>query len=91
MPPEWNPTRTWPVLVDLGVVDANPHTTHGTPCVEVRIDDATVGYFTPKMTERHRVSIEAAAARAERVTAMSTVSHGQKGGTAIWRVQVAIV
>jgi hypothetical protein len=91
MPPGWNPDRTWPLLVDLGVVDANPHTKHRTPCIEVRIAGAPIGYFTPKMTDRHRPSIEAAAARAERVTALSTVSRREKGGTEIWRVRVAIV
>ena len=66
MPNGWNPERTWPVLVELSIAEANPHTSHGTPCVQVRIDGRPVGYFTPKMTERHRSAIEQAASRGER-------------------------
>ena len=90
MPAGWNPERTWPMLVELAIVDANPHTKHGTACVEVRVDGDCVGYFTPKMTDRHRAPIETAAARNDRVTAAGTV-RGAKGGTMIWRVGVAML
>jgi hypothetical protein len=78
-------------VVELAIVDANPHTKHATPCVEVRVDGECVGFFTPKMTDRHRAAIENAASRGDRVTAAGTVSRREKGGATIWRVGVAML
>jgi hypothetical protein len=52
--PTTGATASWPLLVDLAVTEANPHAKRAAPCVVVRIDRETVGYFTPAMSERHR-------------------------------------
>jgi hypothetical protein len=90
MPAGWDPDRTWPLLVDLVVVSSNPHTKHGTPCIEVRAGADSVGYFTPKMSERHLPSVEACAADGKRATAQAHAFRGAKGAATIWRVKVHI-
>jgi hypothetical protein len=88
MPEGWDPDRTWPLLVDLAVAEANPYTKHGTPCIEVRYRANPVGYFTPKMTERHLAAVQACADNGERATALGQVARGTKGGATIWRIKV---
>ncbi len=90
MPANWDPARRWPVLCDLIIVDANPHATRNGRCIEVRIGSSTIGYFTPKMTERHLPMVQRWSASSWHVTAMGSVSMGQKGGTNIRRVKLLI-
>jgi hypothetical protein len=91
MPAGWDPDRTWPLVVELGVVESNPHTTHGTRCVEVRLADGrTVGYFTPKMSERHLAMVEKLRADGKRVTALATSRRETKRDGAAWNLKVAI-
>lgn len=88
MPAGWNPGRTWPLLVDLVVVASNPHTTKGTSCIEVRYGHETIGYMTPKMSDRHVGVIVACTRDGLRATAMANASRGTKGGVDVWRVKV---
>jgi hypothetical protein len=79
------------LLVSLVRSDANPHTKHVTPCVEVQLQDGrTVGYFTPKMSERHLPRIERLTADGQRVTAVATASQETKRAGTAWNLKVAI-
>jgi hypothetical protein len=88
MPEDWEPDCSWPVLVDLLIADGNPHSKSNAACVETRIGDSTVGYFTSKMTDRHRAAIAACIGEDKRATATATVSRGTKSGQDIWRLRV---
>jgi HIRAN domain len=90
MPPGWDPQRTWPLLVDLAVAASNPHTKRGTPCIEVRSGDRTIGYLTPKMSDRHMAPIQACVKSGRRATATATASRGSKGGLMLWRIKVQL-
>lgn len=90
MPQGWDADRTWPVLVELAVADRNPHAKVAAPCVEVRIDGACVGFFTPAMAARHRAAVQQALSAGARVTATGQASRGTKGGAAIWRLKVTM-
>jgi hypothetical protein len=88
MPAGWSPNRTWPLLVDLVIAPSNPHTKHGTPCIEVRHGTSTIGYMTPNMTARHADVIESCVRDGLRATAMGTVSMDTKRGA--WQVKVQL-
>lgn len=88
MPQGWNPKRSWPVLVDLVVVGSNPHKKQDGQCIEVRVGQAAVGFFTQKMTERHHVAVSDAIRSGKRATANGSVSSGVKGGVELLRIKV---
>lgn len=91
MPAGWDPDRTWPLVVELTIVDANPHTAHGMPCVAVQLPDGrTVGYFTPKMSERHMPLIKRLQAEGKRVTALATARRETKRSGSAWNLKVTI-
>jgi hypothetical protein len=90
MPAGWEEARSWPLLVELAMADHNPHAKSAAPCVEVRIDGACVGYFTPAMTERHQKAVLEAGGRGDRVTATAEASRGTKAGTSLWRLKVTL-
>jgi len=90
IPTGWEAGRTWPLLVDLGIVERNPHSVHSTPCVEVRIRGERVGFLTPAMTERHAGAIRTAVADGSQVTASAQASRGTKGGADLWRIKVTM-
>jgi len=87
LPEAWD-RHYCPALVELAIAPCNPHAQHPVPCVEVRIAGHSVGYFTPKMTDRYRNLIERAIEDGLRATALATVRQAEKGGVQIWRVQV---
>ena len=91
MPPSWDPDRTWPFLADLAMAESNPHTSHGTPCVEVRYGNQTIGYMTPKMTDRYADAVTGGAHDGVRVTANAGSVRGTKGGVIVWRVKLYIL
>ena len=78
-PDGWR-ANNWPVLVDFAFAP-NPHVKSDAVVVEVRADGAVVGYFTAKMSERHRPTIEAAIARGRRPTAVASVNRSRKAGS----------
>lgn len=82
--------RSWPVLVELHVVPCNPHERRALECVEVRIGMSTVGYWTPRMTERHIALLKDCVSDGKRATAVATVSRGTKAGNDLWRIKVAL-
>jgi hypothetical protein len=88
MPPDWNPDRSWPLLVDLVLASVNPHASQARTCIEVRFRDQTVGFFTPKMTDRHAEVVSGCADEGMRATATAKVSHGTKAGQTIYRVKL---
>ena len=87
MPAGWNRNHC-PTLVELGIAACNPHAKHPDPCVEVRVMEQTVGYFTLAMTDRYRSLVESAERDRLTPTALATIRRGVKGGAEIWRVQV---
>ena len=90
MPADWDPERSWPLLVELTCPARNPHTTVAEPCIAVLANERVVGYFTPKMTARFASAISACMTAHERATAVATAARGAKGGAAIWRVKVSM-
>ncbi len=91
MPPGWDPERTWPLVVEVGIAGCNPHTSHGTPCLEVRLlDGRTVGYFTPRMSERHLPLVKQLQADGKTVTALATAKLETKRTGSAWNLRVAI-
>jgi hypothetical protein len=88
MPAGWEEDRSWPLLVDLTMAECNPHVKTPAPCIEVRVNGACVGYFTPAMTDRHRRAVLEAGAGGDRVTATAQASRGTKAGASVWRLKV---
>lgn len=87
LPEDWD--RKWcPALIELAIVDCNPHSKHTTPCIEVRIAQRTVGYLTPAMTKRYTPLIEATVRDGLAPTAAGQVAVAAKGGQTFWRVKV---
>lgn len=80
----------WNTVVSFAIADCNPHSKKNEQCLEVRIGDATVGYLTPAMSNRHLARVAAALDRGRLPTAVASVSKGQKGGQMIWRVKAVL-
>jgi hypothetical protein len=89
MPAAWD-DRTWPLLVELDVVDRNPHSKHDTACVGVKVGSERAGYFTPAMTERFRPLVESTLRSGVRATAEAKAHQGTKGGATFWRLKVTL-
>lgn len=90
MPAGWDPSHSWPVLVELVVAPCNPHSNASDSCVEVRVGGQTVGYFTSRMTQRHAAAVSECAAVGQRATALATVASGKKAGTSLLRLKVTM-
>jgi len=91
MPAGWNSARSWPLLVDLVMAESNPHRHAARPCVEVRHGASTIGYLTPKMTDRYTEAITSCVSAGQRATAMAITSKDTKARTVIWQVTVTLL
>ena len=89
VPDGWD-DRSWPLLVDLGMTDCNPHAKQAERCVVVRLATEPVGYFTPAMSRRHAPAIDAAIVGGQRVTAVAHAARGTKGNATFWRLKVTM-
>ena len=58
--------------------------------IEVRIGTDTIGYLTPKMTERHAEVVEECAAQGKRATLAASSIRGTKGTIELWRVKAVV-
>ncbi len=79
----------WPVIVELAPF-ANPHAHTTEPAVGVWIGQALVGFFTPAMSARYLPLVGQTRQSGRRATAAGQVRDGEKGGTTISRVRVAL-
>jgi hypothetical protein len=87
MPANWD-DRSWPLLVDLAMVDSNPTVASPAPVICVKIGAEPVGYFTPKMTERYGHLVAGACSQGQRVTASAWASQTTKAGETTWQLKV---
>jgi hypothetical protein len=53
-------------------------------------DGRTLGYFTPKMSERHMAMVTGLQSEGKRVTAVATARRETKRSGAAWNLKVAI-
>jgi hypothetical protein len=91
MPAGWEDDRSWLLLVELVMAECNPHAKTPVPCIEVRLNGACIGFFTPAMTDRYRRAVVEAGAGGNRVTATAQASRGTKAGASVWDLKVFIV
>ena len=89
-PKGWDDDHSWPILVELAVVDCNPHSKHTTPCVEVRVGRQRVGFLTAAMTKRYSDVVAGACADGCQVTARADAFRGTKAGVELWRLKVSM-
>lgn len=80
----------WNALASTVLVERNPHAKSADPCIEVRVNNSTVGYLTPAMSRRYEARVQGATARGLVATAEGWVSQGTKGGQAIWRIKLTM-
>jgi hypothetical protein len=82
----------WPLLVEFAIAVANPHAAERLPCIQVRIAGGrTIGYLTPRMSERYGPQIRRCIDSGQRPTASATVARGTKGGATVWRVKASML
>lgn len=80
----------FPALAALRMAGTNPHTKAEVAVVEVLVTGQTVGFLTPKMTDRYKPLIDAAAAEGLWATCRAEIKYGEKGGQEILRARLML-